>query len=244
MKKLFALLLCAAVLMGVTACGKPADSDTPATTTGTTTTTTTVGEGSTTTTTTDGTTTDGTASSDTTSTSASTTVTTVPSSADGTTTTTATQKPTTTTTVPSQPSSSATTTTTGSKPTASTTVTTKPVAQPNVVQPAIGSDIDVVKKKNRIRVSAATAAFNTDGSIAISWTFKNYSSNWITEETDYVVYTCYDKDGNVVQAATKLFIGCIDTKKNSVKTYTFNVPAATAEVRITSSKITYWSEWV
>ncbi len=131
--------------------------------------------------------------------------------------------------------------TTATKPT-STTTTTRP-AEPSVVLPAIGSDIDVTKKKDRIRVSAATAAFHADGTIAVSLTFKNYSANWITEETDYVEYTCYDKDGNVVQKATSIMIGCIDTKKNPEKTFQFNVPATTAEVRITRSQITYWTEW-
>ena len=234
------------LLVSVTACGKPADSDTPATTT-TTSATTTTGEGSTTTSATTSTTTEDTAASDTTSATATTggSVTTVaPSYTEGTTTT-VTQKPTTTvTTAPSRPASSVTATTTGSKPTASTTVTTQPtVPQPKVALPAVGSDIDVVKQKDRIRVSAATAVYNKDGSIAVSLTFTNYSSNWITEETDWVEYTCYDKSGNVVQKATKLYIGCIDTKKNSVKTYTFDVPAATAEVRLTDSKIVYWTEW-
>lgn len=246
MKRIVALLLCMLLLVSVTACGKPADSDTPATTT-TTSATTTTGEGSTTTSATTSTTTEDTAASDTTSATATTggSVTTVaPSYTEGTTTT-VTQKPTTTvTTAPSRPASSVTATTTGSKPTASTTVTTQPtVPQPKVALPAVGSDIDVVKQKDRIRVSAATAVYNKDGSIAVSLTFTNYSSNWITEETDWVEYTCYDKSGNVVQKATKLYIGCIDTKKNSVKTYTFDVPAATAEVRLTDSKIVYWTEW-
>jgi hypothetical protein len=79
--------------------------------------------------------------------------------------------------------------------------------------------------------------------MAVSLTFKNHTSNWITEETDYVTYVCYDKDGNVVQKATDLMIGVIDTKKHPEKTFTFQVPANTAEVRITKSKITYWTEW-
>ncbi|MBR3778919.1 MAG: hypothetical protein IKL13_04255 [Clostridia bacterium] len=248
MKKYIAILVCAVLLTGLTACGNdtPKGEDTPATTT-TTSATTTTGEGSTTTSATTSTTTEDTAASDTTSATATTggsVTTAAPSYTEGTTTT-VTQKPTTTvTTAPSRPASSATATTTGSKPTASTTVTTQPtVPQPKVALPAVGSDIDVVKQKDRIRVSAATAVYNKDGSIAVSLTFTNYSSNWITEETDWVEYTCYDKSGNVVQKATKLYIGCIDTKKNSVKTYTFDVPAATAEVRLTDSKIVYWTEW-
>ena len=38
-------------------------------------------------------------------------------------------------------------------------------------------------------------------------------------------------------------IGVIDTKKHVERTYEFNVPANTAEVRITKSKIVYWTEW-
>ena len=151
----------------------------------------------------------------------------------------------TTTALAEDPVDSSTTTVT--KPTSSTTVTTTTtttVPQTQVILPAVGTDIDVQKQKNRIRVSAASATYNADGSIAVSLTFQNYTSNWITEETDWVEYTCYDKNGNVVQAATKLHIGCIDTKKNPVRSYTFTVPAATAEVRLTDCKIVYWTEWV
>ena len=246
MKKYMALLLCLALLASVTACGnKPADNgDKPATTQVTTTTT--VGESTTTTTTT-------TAGEDTTTTTTTTAGDTTTGTDGGDTTaptatvstTTATKKPTTTVGTQAQEPIAPTTATT-KKPTTttSTTVVTKPtVAQPGVVLPAIGSDIDVVKQKNRIRVSAASAVSNADGTIAVSLTFKNYSSNWITEETDWVEYTCYDKDGKVVQAATKIAIGCIDTKRHPVKTFTFDVPAATAEVRLTGSKIVYWTEW-
>ena len=109
--------------------------------------------------------------------------------------------------------------------------------------PAIGSDIDVVKKKDRIRVSAVSAVYNEDGTIHVALTFKNYTSNWITEETDYVQCTCYDADGAAIRTET-IYIGVIDTKRNVEKTFTFDVPANTAEVRITKSKIVYWTEWV
>lgn len=108
--------------------------------------------------------------------------------------------------------------------------------------PAIGSDIDVSKKKDRIRVSATSTAYNEDGTIAVSLTFTNYSTRWITEETDYIQYTCYTASGTKIKTAT-IYIGVIDTKKNPVKTFTFNVPANTATVKITSSHITYWTEW-
>lgn len=117
--------------------------------------------------------------------------------------------------------------------------------QDPVVLPAIGTDIDVTKKKNRIRVSAATIVDRT-----VSLTFQNYTTNWITEETDYVRYSCYDADGTILDADPKstakygtIYIGCIDTKKNKIKTFTFDVPDDTAEVRLTSSKIVYWTEW-
>lgn len=233
MKKYIALLLCVGLLLCVTACGNDTkkDGDTASSTTQSTVTTTTGTENTTSTV------------GDTTATTGVSGTTATPST-DGTTATTGTTNPT------KAPTSA---TTTGSRPTtglgstpsstAPTTGTTQPaVTNPAVVLPAIGSDIDVTGKKDRIRVSAASAKFNADGTIAVTLTFKNYS-NWITEETDYVLYTCYDKDGNAVQNATKLGIGCIDTKKYVSKTFTFNVPADTAEVRITRSKIVYWTEW-
>lgn len=112
---------------------------------------------------------------------------------------------------------------------------------PDITLPAIGSDIDVTKKKNRIRVSAAEASFNEDGTIHVALTFKNYTSNWITEETDYIKYTYYK--GSTSKGTKTLYIGVIDTKKHPVKTFEFDVPAYTTELRITSSTITYWTEW-
>lgn len=105
------------------------------------------------------------------------------------------------------------------------------------VLPAIGSDIDVEKQKDRIRVAAASREGDT-----VSLTFRNYTNNWITEETNYVKYTCYDAEGNALKNDT-IYIGCIDTKKNKVKTFTFEVPTETVLVQITSSKIVYWTEW-
>lgn len=112
---------------------------------------------------------------------------------------------------------------------------------PDVILPAIGSDIDVTKKKNRIRVSAADATFNEDGSIHVSLTFTNYTSNWITEETNYIKYSYY-KDSTRKGTQT-LYIGVIDTKKNKSKTFEFDVPSYTTKVAITSSTIVYWTEW-
>lgn len=257
MKRYLALLLAVLMLLSVTACGKKNNGD------GTTVTTTTtavddVTSDSTTTTTDNETTsvTDGTADTTTTTTEATTTTTYVP---DGdrvpigtkpTTTTTTTAKPTTTTTTTTQVNepvdgTTTTVTTTTTTTTVTTTTTTKPTepAGPSIILPKVGSDIDVTKKKNRIRVSDVAAWFNDDGTIGVQLTFKNYSSNWITEETDYVQYTCYDKNGKVVKKATKLHIGVIDTKKHPAKTFEFSVPANTYEVKITKSQIVYWTEW-
>ena len=114
----------------------------------------------------------------------------------------------------------------------------------NVTLPAIGTDIDVKGKKDRIRVSAASATMNnSSNTIAVSLTFQNYHSRYITEETNWVAYTCYGADGSVVQAATKIYIGCIDTKNYKIKTFNFTVPKNTAEIKLTNSSIVYWTEW-
>lgn len=114
---------------------------------------------------------------------------------------------------------------------------------PYITLPAIGSDIDVTKKRDRIHVSAASAVIAENGNIEVSLTFKNNTRNWITEETNSVEYTCYGANGAVVQKATKIHIGCIDTKINPVKTFKFEVPATTAEIKLTKSDIVYWTEW-
>lgn len=168
------------------------------------------------------------------------------------TTTTATKAPTTTTTVTGSASvgngttaSEATTTTTTTVTTTTTTVakpTVPPANQHYIALPEIGTDIDVTGKKDRIRVSDAYAWFNEDGSIGVGLTFKNYTSNWITEETDYVQYICYDEEGTPLKRGT-ISLGVIDTKKHPVRTYEFDVPADTYEVKLSKSKITYWTEW-
>lgn len=165
-------------------------------------------------------------------------------------TTTTTKKPTTTTTVTGHTPSGTGTTTSASTTTTTTTTTAPTTAKPtnpptdqhSIRLPEIGSDIDVTKKKNRIRVSDALAWYNEDGSIGVSLTFKNCTSNWITEETDYVDCTAYDKNGKVLMVE-RIYLGVIDTKRHPVRTYELSVPAAAYEVKITKSKITYWTEW-
>ena len=106
-----------------------------------------------------------------------------------------------------------------------------------IILPAIGSDIDVVKKRDRIHVTAAHISGST-----VILTFTNSTTRWITEETNWVKVTCYDADGKAL-VTEELYIGVIDTKKYKSKTFIFDVPAATAEVRITDSDIVYWTEW-
>ena len=106
-----------------------------------------------------------------------------------------------------------------------------------VTLPEIGTDIDVTNQKGRIKVSDAFIVERT-----VTLTFKNYTTNWITEETDYVQYSSNDAAGKKIATET-IYIGCIDTKKNKTKTFTFEVPDETAKVKLTGSKIVYWTEW-
>ena len=55
-------------------------------------------------------------------------------------------------------------------------------------------------------------------------------------------YTYYNAAGTKIKTVT-LYIGVIDTKKNKTKTFEFDLPANAAEVKITKSKIVYWTEW-
>ena len=241
MKKLTAYVLAVLLLLSLTACGTDPDApaqDSTTTTTTATTTTTTQAE-------VDGTTTVGSDNNTTTASGVPTTSATTPSSTTtapttapsgdiipigtkptATTTTTTTKAP--TTTKPVDEPMDGTTTTVTTTTTTTTTTTVKPT---------------VTKKKDRIRVSGYEVWYNEDGTIHVEMTFRNVSSNWITEETDYLVYACYDANGNVVQKNVKLALGIIDTKKYYVRTYSVDLPANTAELRFTKSQITYWTEW-
>lgn len=109
--------------------------------------------------------------------------------------------------------------------------------QPAVTLPAIGEDIDVTKKKGRIFVSDVSIVDRT-----VSLTVTNKSTNWITEEVDYITLRCTNAAGKKI-SDIKIYIGCIDTKKNKTKTFTFDVPDETKKVRLYASSITYWTEW-
>ena len=70
----------------------------------------------------------------------------------------------------------------------------------------------------------------------------NTTKNWITEETDWIQYTCYNATGGVL-GTYKLYIGSIDTKKNAQKIFALTAPAGTESIKITDSKMVYWTEW-
>ena len=106
--------------------------------------------------------------------------------------------------------------------------------------PAVGTDVDVVKQKGRIRISAIDLK---DSKLTVK--IKNESTGWITEETDYVKYACYDKDGKELKGTDDYFgyfyLGCLEV--GDEEEFVVNLPAGTAEVKLVDSKIVYWTEW-
>lgn len=133
-----------------------------------------------------------------------------------------------------------TTTTTTTTTQATTTTTVAPTVVNEVKLPAVGTDVDVNKLKGRLRISAIDLK---DGIMSI--TIKNESSNWITEETDWVKYACYDKDGKELTGQGEYFgyiyLGCLEVGESISETVT--LPAGTVEVKLIDSKIVYWTEW-
>lgn len=79
----------------------------------------------------------------------------------------------------------------------------------------------------------------------VSIEVKNVTTKWMTEETNYLVYTCYDKAGNTLtlpdEVFGRIYIGQIRAGKS--KTFTFALPEGTRRVEITGYHIAYWTEW-
>lgn len=152
---------------------------------------------------------------------------------DPTTTTTTKKGDTTATTKPTS-----TTTTTTTQPTTTTTVV--PTVVNDVKLPAVGTDVDVVKQKGRFRVSDIELK---DGKVTI--TIKNENKSWINQETDWVKYACYDKNGNELKGEGEdfgyIYLGCLEEGKTI--TNTFTLPAGTVEVKLVDSQIVYWTPW-
>ncbi len=141
-----------------------------------------------------------------------------------------------TTTTTTKKGETTTTTTTAS----TTTTTVPPTEVDKVLLPAVGTDVDVVKQKGRIRISEIDLK---DGKLSV--TIKNEDTNWITEETDYVRYACYDKNGKELKGTDDYFgyfyLGCLEVGEE--EKFTVNLPAGTVEVKLVDSKIVYWTEW-
>ena len=97
------------------------------------------------------------------------------------------------------------TTSTTKKTITTTAPTVKPTTIDKVTLPAVGTDVD---GKGRIKISAVDLK---DGVLTI--TIRNYTdeqkTQWITEETDYVTYACYDKEGNVDPKVVRATMGAV-----------------------------------
>ena len=136
-------------------------------------------------------------------------------------------------------------TSTTKKPTTTTTTTTVVQPKPTVVDkvelPAVGYDVD---GRGRIKVSAVSL---NKGVMSLS--LRNYTdeqkSKWITEETNYVTYACYDSNGNELKGKNQnfgyLYIGCLEA--GDVIDFDVTLPTGTTKVVITGAKIVYWTPW-
>lgn len=124
-----------------------------------------------------------------------------------------------------------------------TTTTATTVAPPQLEEqgsvslPATGYDPD---GKGRLIVGAVSLRDRT-----VSLEIQNVTTGWMTEETGYYEYTCYDKAGKVLTLADeifgKIYIGQI--RAGQSKTFTFTIPEGTRRVEITGYDIRYWTEW-
>ena len=172
---------------------------------------------------------------------------------DTTTTTTGTatgESPATTTTAPSdnevnggdwfgEDTTAGTTTTTTQKTTKATTTVAEPEQTKvgKVSLPSPGYDPD---GKGRIVIGEVSY---TKPMVSIE--IKNVTTKWMTEETNYLEYTCYDKKGNVLtlndELFGKIYMGALRAGKSVTKT--FAIPTGTTRVEITGYSITYWTEW-
>lgn len=136
-----------------------------------------------------------------------------------------------------------TTTSTTKKPT--TTAPTKTTRKPQVVDkvtlPAVGTDVD---GRGRIYLSEVTLK-NGVVTLTLHNATDEQSQKWQTEETNYVTYACYDKNGNVLTGKGDyygtFYIGALQAGED-VST-TFSLPAGTVKVELTGATIVYWTPW-
>lgn len=103
--------------------------------------------------------------------------------------------------------------------------------------PPVGYDID---GRGRVIVDA----ISQDG-YTVTFSLRNHSNKWMTEETSCFLYTCTDAEGNVLVLNDKyygtLYIGMLEA--NDVDTYTITLPEGTAKLEFGDSRIVYWSQW-
>lgn len=133
------------------------------------------------------------------------------------------------------------TTSTTKKTTNTTAPTVKPTTIDKVTLPAVGTDVD---GRGRIKISAMDLK---DGVLTI--TIRNYTdeqkTQWITEETDYVTYACYDKDGKALKGDDEVFgylyLGCLENGEET--SFSVALPKGTTTVALTGAKISYWTPW-
>lgn len=130
-------------------------------------------------------------------------------------------------------------TTTTTKPT--TTTTLKPTTIDKVSLPAQGSDVD---GRGRIAVSKVELSKGVM-TLKLRNNTDKQTQKWITEETNYVTYACYDKDGKELKGEDEMFgyfyIGCLEAGQEIE--FKVTLPAGTTKVELTGAKIVYWTPW-
>ena len=108
---------------------------------------------------------------------------------------------------------------------------------PAAALPEVGYDLD---GKDRVKVDAISQEGNE-----VTLTLHNYSTQWMTEETSYVEYTCTDADGNVLYLNDKyygtLYFGMLEV--GDINTYTITLPEGTVKLEFGYCRIVYWSQW-
>lgn len=108
---------------------------------------------------------------------------------------------------------------------------------PAAALPAVGYDLD---GKGRIVVKEIVQ----EGYL-VTVTLENLSSEWMTEETSYVKYTCTDAEGNVLTLEDRyfgtLYLGMLEAK--DIDTYTITLPEGTVKLEFGDYRIVYWSQW-
>lgn len=163
----------------------------------------------------------------------------------GTTTTTTKKGDTTTTggTTTTTKSGNDTTTQPTTSTTAKPTTTVAPPKQETVQKislPAAGYDMDgkgriLVKKSEVKKENKAQYAYITFENVS-----KKNGKEWTIPEYSQVQYACYDKNGNQVGSGT-MVLGALEG--DETVTCQIELPADTAEVKLTGHNFEYWTPW-